>query len=527
MANPSLSQANFDLRWERLAVLLAMLRTIREPRQRFAEAKVRVFNHNDFNANFVAGTLTLTGVKIGVNTAANGQLYVRVTGTDPYAVTIYKATGGGSGDKVCEETSIASGGSAVLDEANSSGMSGTVTLSGSETAETDDVHQVIALPDFKLQVNDAFDKDIDRDDVMERAALDACAAVARDLRATERRIIGLIETFLQAQLGPACKSTYLDPLLKLNREVTDDDGALSVAFTGALEDIRLGMKNNDSGGALPQEVVNAVLSVGALAYESGNVGAGTTPTATAYEHQEAGVWTGVCVDATIGAQKFEMSFAPSDAARAHLSYRSPFLLTVKKEWKDPGAEPGADERPRIGLKSLTVDYARTITNVSGTALDTTAGLWSETGEDDDNTDSGVLYVSVEANGSNFDISFYSDSNKPSSALVAKATNIAASAAFTATERNGSGLTVFGTAHGSIAAGNTSTVDLNVFDTDGRTDGDPDRFSITITQTSIGKIQELWTEAFGYPLNSDTSGGETVDEYYGYRGSTLLAIGEEI
>lgn len=533
MANPSLTQANFDLRWERLAVLLAMLRVLREARQRFSEEKVRVFNHKDFNQNFVAGTLTLSGVKIGVNTSPEGVLYVRlVADGGDWDVNIYMATGAGGGDLVATANAVADGAVATLTAANSSGLTGSVTLDGTVVAEADDVHQIICLPDFKLQINTHFDKDIDRDGDMERAALDAAAAVAAGLRVQEQRIVGLIESFLALQLGPAVKSAKLDPLTRLSRTVADDDGAIEVAFAGVLEDVRLGMKQNDSGGALPQEVVKAALSVGAVAYESGNIGAGTTPTPTVYEHQEAGVWTGVCEDATIGAQRFRMSFAPSDAARAHLAYDSPILLTLKKEWKDPGQDPSVSaeagqERPRVGVRSLTIDYARTITNVSGTGLNTTNTLWSETGENADNTDSGVLYVSVETNGSNFDLSFYSDSNKPASSLVAKATNIAAGAAFTATERNGSGLTVFGTAHASIANGNTSTVNLKVFDSDGRTDGDPDRFSFTVTLSSIGRVQELWAEAFGYYLNSDTVGGETVDEYYGYRGGTLLAIGEEI
>ena len=61
----------------------------------------------------------------------------------------------------------------------------------------------------------------------------------------------------------------------------------------------------------------------------------------------------------------------------------------------------------------------------------------------------------------------------------------------------------------------------MFDTDGRTDGDPDRFEIAITETSIGKGQIFFAEAYQYYANSDTSGGETVDEDYWQRGGSLL------
>lgn len=501
-----------------MGVIVNMYKVLRSAWKRMTESKVRAYNHNDFNANF-ASAITITGAKLGVNTSAEGYIYVRlVADGGDWDVNLYTAPA--ASGLVAAANAVADGAVATCTEQNSSGLTVTVTLDASVVAEIDDVHRILVYPDFSLQVDDKFDGDIDRDPEMERVLTDARAAIADQLSQALSVVDQAFIRFMQIQMGPAVKSGYSESGLMLSREPADDDGAISVAFTGLLEDLRLGSKNNNSGGALPQEVVKAVLSVAAASYESGNVGAGTTPTATVYEHQEGGTWTFVCTKDDIGQQEFTASFSPSDTARAHLSYVSPIPLRVKREWKDPGEPPGT-ARPRIGLKSLTIDYARTITNVSGTAFNTTNTLWSETGETAGNTDGGILHATVEENGANFDISFYSDSNKPASSLVAKATNIGAAAAFTATERNDSGLSITGTTHASIADGNTSTVDLNVFSKDGRTDGDPDRFEIVVTETSIGKGQIFLAERFAYYMNSDVSGGETVAEAYFTRGGDLL------
>jgi hypothetical protein len=518
MADPGLSQANWNLRWERAGIIVALWKSARELRKRVSEEVCRSYNDNDFEANF-ASDVTLVGADVGVNTSAEGYLYVRlVANGGDWDVEFYKAAGGGGSDLMAKATAVADGAVATLAEQNSSGLTGSVTLDASVVAEADDVHKLKVFNDFKLQVDNHFDKDIERDGEMEQVMLRTLDRVESLARSAEGAAVDAFSEMLRLQLGPACKSGSTSDLTK---SPTTDDGAVSVAFSGLLEDLRLGMKNNTSGGAVPQEVVKAVLSVGTTTYESGNIGTGTTtPPATVYEHQEGGTWSFTCSSATIGAQEFTAKFAPSDASRAHLVYESPIKLRVKKEWRDAGISAGGDA-PRIGIKSLTVDYVRTITNTTGTPFSVTATDWSETGESADNTDSGVLYLEVEANGANWDISFYSDSNKPSSALVAKATGIASSASFTAAERNRSGLTVTGKMASSPAAGNDATVDLNVFDTDGRTDGDPDRFEIAITETSIGKGQIFFAEAYQYYANSDTSGGETVDEDYWQRGGSLL------
>ena len=520
MADPNLSQAAWNAYWERFGVLAGMENDLEVMRQRFSEEKVRAVNRNDKNGNFSAGTLSLSGAKVGTNTSADGRLYVRLVANsanwDLHLYTAVSASG-----EVGQALDVADGAVATIVEANSSGLTGSVTLDASVVAEADDVHYLQVYPDYRLAINTHFDKDgADRDGEMEDVLLSVADAVASSMTTALATIRGAIDQIMSLQLGPASKSTYVGRNYSaLNRTVESDDGALTVAFKGALEDLRLASKSNN-GGSTPQEVVENLLSVGAVTYESGNVGTGTTPTATAYEHQEAGTWTGVCTSETIGSEEFEMSFAPTEASRANFGYTSPRKLRIKAEWKDPGSEPTNIEDPFVGIKSLTIDRARTVTNDTGTMLDTTVTLWSETGETSTNTDDGILYVSAETNGANFDISFYKDSNKPSSALVAKATNIAASAAFTASQRNRSGLSISGTLHGSVADGNASTLNLKVFKKDGRTDGDPDRFEFAITETSAGKWQRMFRRRLGYYMHSDTAGGETIDEDFASRHSPL-------
>lgn len=90
----------------------------------------------DPNSNTSAWVLT--GIDIATHTDA-GKVYVRITGAGPYTVNLYKASGGGTLDKIATGAGAA-GGAVVLAEANSSGVSGSVTLGNPVTPEADDLH---------------------------------------------------------------------------------------------------------------------------------------------------------------------------------------------------------------------------------------------------------------------------------------------------------------------------------------------------------------------------------------------------
>ena len=124
----------------------------------------------------------------------------------------------------------------------------------------------------------------------------------------------------------------------------------------------------------------------------------------------------------------------------------------------------------------------------------------------------MLYVSITAGTTYFDISFYKSSTRSEASLVSKATDITDATAFTTSEQNGSGLVISWTSGSTIAAIATITLSAQPFyaSNDNLV---PDEFEIVVTVASEGVIQTLLAELFGGSLNSTTSGSETIDDGY--------------
>lgn len=112
--------------------------------------------YSERSAWTITGATDNNTVNLVTSGISKQALYLRITGTTDAVVSLYKATGGGSGDKVAEgtESGRATGGAVTLSEANGSGMSGSVTLADACTNVTD---AIIYLE----EAHDKYDHDVD------------------------------------------------------------------------------------------------------------------------------------------------------------------------------------------------------------------------------------------------------------------------------------------------------------------------------------------------------------------------------
>ncbi len=498
MANAGLTQAQFDKVSLRLGFVISLLRAAREMRNRFRRSSVRTIEVKDYNANFATPPV-LTGVKLGTNTNANGEIIWRVTGAGPYTVKGYTATGG-SGE-VCTGSAAANA-TVTLAASNSSGLTGTILLAASVTAENDDKHRTACFPDFPLQVPPIFDGTETRDGGA-RAAIEAALGQMADQAAQiESLALGLLGTIMRTYVGPTVQvgspnGSLLSPII-----TADGSGALSASITGTAEELRTNMKDNTT----VQYVVQAAPSAGSRTYETGNVGQGTIASPTLYQHAKAGLVIIRCTDGTVGAEKFQVTLQPTDLSDV-ITAANP--LTVGQVFVDQ----------KIGIASMTL--VRTFSKTGdGTNVDFAVATGATvSGLTPSNSSGGSFGVKITANGGNWDVAFYkTTSGFATGDIVAQATAVAAGAAFQATAVNRSGLTINWTVGSAPTTAHTATLNCQCFQSSPLAD----RISFTITSTSPGKWQEAWSEFVRWYLNSTTSGSETWAEGLVTRGGAVFA-----
>jgi hypothetical protein len=503
-----------DTQWERIAerelgsTIAAPLRVLREIEDRFRKSRTQLWGWTVPSAQLKtshAAPVTLAGVDVGTNTDDDGTLYVRVTGSGPYTVTLYKTTGGGGGDAVASGSANADA-EVTLTASNSSGLTGTWQLPASVTTSTDDSLRLRVCEDFRVRLPDVYTADgTVEDDPYSRNALEdaydqvaaAIASAKAAIRAGARRW-GLSD----GQANPTARlNDFLqagETSLAGSRVVTDTSGNVSVRRTGAFERLSQGMADETTGST--QYVVKRAMSAGAGSFASSNDGAGAVASHTPLERTPACRLTMRCVrgvdSGDLGAEAFDGFIYLDDGRDSRVAASG---LRVGKQWSHP-----------IGIGPITLTRTLSKTNDGSNNVFAAASGCTVTGENNANTDEGVLYVKTEANGSNWDISFYSSSTQSDASLVSKATNVAASTAFTTSAQNGSGLVISWTTGGTVSAVTNITLDLQPFLVQ-NSNNVPDEFTVTVTASSEGRFQTIMAEEFGAQLNSTTSGSETITD----------------
>ncbi len=485
---------------------LRPIRDLREMRAKFARERTQVRVYNDVNGNIAS--LTLDGINHVTNTALGFKLYARFTANGGnWDVALYRSTGGSN--SVATVTNLADGGTAALVAANSSGISGSITLGAAVVGTSGDEIVVEAVLDYKKNLPKIFTQtdSIATDDRCRRiwsAAYDQVSTLQT------QAINVLREALRQSQLandpvtGTIARGNEFNSAnetsLVQDLEVRDGSGNVTRSLGGLVAVLSDNMADEGTGGE--QDVVRDVKAAGAGSFDAANTGLGSLASSTPREKSPVGVIRWRCDsgvdDGNLGSETFSGTFTATDGSGITFPVSG---LMVEKLWTGP--------RGCLVQVRLRRTYTKTNDGSNLNLAAVTTGIF--TGENASNTNAGVLYWKVVTNGSNFDFEFYKDANLTQ--LVAKAANVAASAAINATEQNASGLTVAWTAGSAPVATTTGQVNCNGF-VRRRSDGFADQFTVTITRTgTAGDIQRILGEEFDADLNSDSSGSESISDLY--------------
>lgn len=492
-------------------LILCPVREAREGIKKFTLERERVINMGDRqSATPQIAALTIEGADPGVNCTTDLKLYVRfVANASNWDVNIYKATGAGGGDLVAHATDVAASATSALTADNSSGLSGSITLGATVIADATDRHFVYVVPDYPRRLATVLTQTDDvADDAHSRVVLTdfyaACAAAERSKIAAARTALNRYLLSDGARNPVARGNEFIraaESFLSSDQEVPDGSGNVSRSRTGFWYVLKKAMADETDAGE--QDVQRRVVDASAGTFSGNNTGLGSVASHTPAEKTPLGQWRFVCVDDTLGQERFDGNFKATDSDEA-FTFSG---LQVKKTWSGPR-----------GFGAITLLRTMSKTNDGSDLRFAAASGAVVTGETSLNTSDGDLYITIVANGSNWDISFFSAASLHSSKLVAKATNIAASAAFTATEQNSSGLEVSWTMGGTVTAVSNIVLELNPFKIENASLV-PDEFTIDTTLSgTAGEIQDLLSEYLDADLNSDASGSESISDNYAKAGT---------
>ncbi len=504
-----------QVEWNRLlgrelgSMFLAPMREARESYDKLTRERTQIVPLN-LNGNITA--LTLTGADPGNNLSKAGELWVRFTadGGD-WDVQFYKAAGAGGGDLVASTNATADGATVALAEENSSGLGGSVTLGASVTAVANDLYKLLVFVDYPARLPKVFTQtDSIEEDKLSREIATALYSelAALDLAKIDACRRAITRFMLRSPSPPGSNGPNLlargnvfnrvnETSLSAETSTTDGSGNVTRRRSGIFPIMAKNMEDETDGGE--QDVVRRVTAASAGVFDSTNDGLGTVASTTPTEKCPVGEWRYECEQGAdtgqIGSESFRWTFVATDGSGISLSGSG---LRVERDYTPPR-----------GMSTLRLrrTYTKTGDGSNLNLAAVTTGLFS--GETNANTDSGVLYWKIVANGSNWDVEFYKDSSRTS--LVAKATNVATGAVLSATPQNASGLTVTWTVGSGPTATTTGTVDCNAFYTK-NANNVPDKFRVTTSVTgTAGLYQTILAEELDAMLNSDASGSETIQD----------------
>lgn len=490
MADLARSNAEWLLFKRRLSAAISYARTMLHQLDRHRYERV-LYTEVDPNGNTLPGAkIVLAGVKPGINTTERMKVYVRVTsGSNPRTAALYKATGAGSGDKVAEGSANL-GATATLVQANNSGMSGTYPINASVTPDADDLHVLELYMDWRPFFTAVFDG-TDGFDEDSRSRDSLIAMVSRNEALAEemvRNAIGGIFAILVSDTNNARAwgAKFLkDSFFNLLEEVASKDGSGAVVITraGAWNALRLAMV--DESVATTPTVRERVVEAAAAVPGSGNVGQltmaahtpeGQCPVSDAvitcvkgygngfggYREEYAVVLNVRGTDVSIPLSK---TMSPGQAYRGECGFGGTAGATLKRVFTK--TNDGSD----VNLSVLT-DAA-----------------WAVSLEDEQNTSAGIVWWVVTVSGGLNSYKFYRTAAMDAGDLVCESTGVADGAAFTATPKNGSQLTINGKAGSNPVNGTTGQLNMN-FGRVGNNENVADSYTVAIDLDAQGEFSRV-------------------------------------
>ncbi len=521
--------AKTQAQWTRLLgrelgyAFLTVARRAREFRDSLRRERVQVWMIGDrASATPHITALTFTGVNYGTNTATDGRLWVRfVANGGNWDVSFYTAAG--ASGLVAKATNVAASATGAVAAQNSSGLSGSITLGATVVGDITDLHQVLLNVDWPARLPYIFTgTDAIEDDKFSRDAASKfysraagrCDAIIADCRAA------VIEWAISGPDNPIGRG---NEFISVQPKQLSSDVAVPDTSSGNVSRLRTGffslladdMADELTGGE--QDVVRRVIAAAAGVFDGDNSGLGTVASHTPLEKTPIALWTWECIRGAdtghLGKEEFAGSAVVTDGSGESEIFFAGLL--VERDWSGPRG---------IGSIRLRRTYTKTGDGSNLHLAAVTTSLF--VGENNQNTDVGILHWKVTANGSNWDYSFYKSASRTASSLVAKATNVATGGVINAVPQNTSSLYVNWTAGSAPVADTTGTVTCNPFLVENAS-GKPDRFTIATSLTgTAGLYQELVGELFDAALNSDASGSESIPDNYVKAGTFFPFLAQE-
>ena len=426
----------------------------------------------------------LTGYKRGVNSKADGTLYIDLTDENPGAgsalVEVYDYSGG---------TLVASGSSTnnstvTLAEQNNSGLSGTVYL-GAPAANAD--FDLVVESSYADRANDV-DSDLsDRDESKMLSDIKGYALSAADETADAfdeelARWKSNMDNYILKVIADKIESG--SNYVISNMHTRNSDRSVTVTANGVLEDLRLQMAR---AAADIQYFANNTVTVPTLAQgDATQQGDATLGSTVIREYIRPAQITFRCIKTLTGTpEEFRVEQAAFDGNGKITAYLNAFMGAL---WQDT----------QIGL---TGQLTRVITDDHGGG---DLSAWSITGETSSNTDvaNNKLYGSIATVGATSTLIIYSDAAHANE--VARGTGTTGGGAFTITfsSTGGSGLSGSVTSADPPADDLDFDITLNIFEVND-----------TMTTTPTNDDASIWMNFIGlvYGVALGSNAAETITD----------------
>ena len=474
MANLQKTQAQWTQIFREWGLFLKILKDLDFARKRYQFTRNVVIE--EFEEAGKLGTWSLSGVRLNVNTDHQGVLYGKLLDENPGAgqakVELY--TDSARTVKVAEGSAV-DGFAITLAAVNNSGLTGSVKI-GTIAADDND-WRLVVLQDYYLQPQQVFDNTAPA-----QAALSDLIVLIEDtgsdLNSLKESIQGDVESdFIETRLREFLNSTNETIISILEN---DDSGIITITRSGLLVELKDAMEDESVAGA--QTVIRNTVASASLSSDPDNVGFGGVVISNIEEYVENGTVILTCTDETIGSETFSVS---QRVAGSNQIINAANDLVVARLFRSVD----------IGVQ-IVINRSLSETNDAGNQL---AG-YSFSGETDDNTDNGLLYVNLTDVAGTRTVDVYKDSIR--TLKVASGSRVG-DGTITLGQVNASGLT------GSIVVIFTVddidiTIHLNPFKIG-------DEFRFELTNDEAGVIQTVVGRTWKMVLPSVAAGAETIKD----------------
>lgn len=416
--------------------------------------------------------LELTAGRVRTDTDVDGIAWGRIVDGTPNTVNIYKEQ---SRSTLVATGTAADGATATLAPQTGYYLAGAMKLG---TISADATFAFLLLPPPYARAAIEFsgaEQDDGQNLNVAQDAIDVARARATDAALAIRQAVGtVIRTLFSRKIASVSDvNTLINPNL-----VVLEGGQINEEAFGLVEDLRAAQAANASG--------SGVIKAGAATQSPSTSFPGWTGRAAATPSLSKmavpGVYTATCkkgLDAS-GPPEFEIVFTPTDTRRKLNDGQSGIPLSNRLTM-------GATfKEPVLGLESLTIEYAPTITNTTGTLLSATGTDWlMPAGLTSELSDEGTLYFRYELSDTTLEVykSAAGALAQDPEELVTEATVAAASVNTVVNFQDiGNGLTLVGKTGagtgGALEDGDRGTVNFNA----PQTTQPASAFLVTVSET---------------------------------------------